>query len=36
MQKKVMVIWSVCLLAMAFLMLAETRVAHAQPGFGQQ
>ena len=35
MQKKSMVIWNVCLLALAFLMLAETRIAHAQPGFGQ-
>jgi hypothetical protein len=36
MQKQLMVIWNVCLLALAFLMLVETHVAHAQPGFGQQ
>jgi len=30
-----MVIWNVRLLALAFLMLAERRIAHAQPGFGQ-
>jgi CubicO group peptidase (beta-lactamase class C family) len=33
MQKKSMVIWNVCLLALAFFMLAETRIAQAQTGF---